>query len=184
VLLAGLDAASPTIRAAAVGCLARSDRLTAQVLATGLEDESPLVRRAAARLAPAVKGRGAKVATAEALGRALDDPDRLVVICALNAIGERQDQSMVERVIEVGTTQTDALIVEEAVACVAELGDDRGIPLILRATEGKPALRRRSVAALGAFEGPEIETALDRLAEDRDWQVRQAVAMLRRGEIA
>ena len=37
----------------------------------------------------------------------------------------------------------------------------------------KPAVRRRAVVALAAFEGPEVDAALERAKEDRDWQVRQ-----------
>jgi len=35
------------------------------------------------------------------------------------------------------------------------------------------------VVALAAFDGPEVDEALDRAAEDRDWQVRQAAEDLR-----
>ena len=80
----------------------------------------------------------------------------------------------------VAETTTDPLVLEEAVATLGALGDPAGLPVVLAATEGRPALRRRTVAALGGFDGEAVEAALDRLAQDRDWQVRQAVAMLRR----
>jgi hypothetical protein len=37
--------------------------------------------------------------------------------------------------------------------------------------------------ALSNFEGPDIEAALERASEDRDWQVRAAVDQLGRGEV-
>jgi len=36
------------------------------------------------------------------------------------------------------------------------------------------AIRRRAVLALAAFEGPEVEAAIERALTDTDWQVRQA----------
>ena len=44
-------------------------------------------------------------------------------------------------------------------------------------------MRRRAIVALANFEGPDIEAALARAAEDRDWQVRAAVDQLGRDEI-
>jgi len=35
-------------------------------------------------------------------------------------------------------------------------------------------VRRRAVLALAPFEGPEVDAALTRALDDRDWQVRQA----------
>jgi hypothetical protein len=34
-------------------------------------------------------------------------------------------------------------------------------------------VRRRAVIALLAFEGPDVEAAIARARDDRDWQVRQ-----------
>jgi HEAT repeat protein len=44
---------------------------------------------------------------------------------------------------------------------------------VLGALGDKPAIRRRAVVALAAFEGDEVEAALERAAMDNDWQVRQ-----------
>ena len=49
-----------------------------------------------------------------------------------------------------------------------------GLPAILAATHDKATVRRRAVIALAPFEGPEVDEALERAREDRDWQVRQA----------
>ena len=45
---------------------------------------------------------------------------------------------------------------------------------ILAATADKATVRRRAVIALAPFEGPEVDAALERARDDRDWQVRQA----------
>ncbi|MEA2716984.1 MAG: hypothetical protein QOI99_1301, partial [Actinomycetota bacterium] len=42
------------------------------------------------------------------------------------------------------------------------------------ATSDRPAVRRRAVIALTPFDGPEVDAAMARALEDRDWQVRQA----------
>ncbi len=58
-------------------------------------------------------------------------------------------------------------------AALGAIGDPAGLAAVVAALEDKPAVRRRGAAALAAFEGPEVETALRRCLEDRDWQVRQ-----------
>ncbi len=35
-------------------------------------------------------------------------------------------------------------------------------------------MRRRAVLALVSYDGPEVDEALNRALDDRDWQVRQA----------
>ena len=45
---------------------------------------------------------------------------------------------------------------------------------MLAACDDKPAVRRRAVLALAAFDGPEVEARLHAALTDRDWQVRQA----------
>jgi HEAT repeat protein len=51
---------------------------------------------------------------------------------------------------------------------------------VLQACDDKPAIRRRAVLALAAFEGEQVEGRLRRALEDRDWQVRQAAEDLLR----
>jgi HEAT repeat protein len=68
----------------------------------------------------------------------------------------------------------DALAREAAVAALGALGDTDGLPAILAACDDKVAVRRRAVLALAPFDGPEVDAALARALEDRDWQVRQA----------
>ena len=53
-------------------------------------------------------------------------------------------------------------------------GDPAGLSAVLAACRDKPAIRRRAVLALAAFEGPEVDAALQAALEDKDWQTRQA----------
>ncbi len=101
--------------------------------------------------------------------------DSTVVETAAWALGERgpgQSEAVVHQLIGL-TTHSDALVREAAVAALGSIGDPAGLPAVLAATTDKPAVRRRAVVALAAFEGPEVDAALRRATEDRDWQVRQ-----------
>ena len=184
MLRSAMDDPSDAVRSAALGGLARRRALGADALITGLRDESPRVRQRAAQLAALAFDEDQRSpAVSDALRANLHDAVPLCVITALEAIGTIGDTDSIDAVLEVAREASDPLVHEEAIATLAALGDRRGLPLVLAATEGRPPLRRRSVAALGAFDGPEVEEALDRLSSDRDWQVRQAVAMLRREEL-
>ena len=68
----------------------------------------------------------------------------------------------------------DALCREAAVAALGALGHERGRAAVLGGLRDRPAVRRRAVLALAAFEGADVEAALELALEDRDWQVRQA----------
>ena len=69
-------------------------------------------------------------------------------------------------------------------AALGAIGDVRGLPAILAATSDKPAVRRRAVIALAPFDGPEVDAALARARDDRDWQVRQAAEDLGAEDLA
>jgi hypothetical protein len=56
-----------------------------------------------------------------------------------------------------------------------------GLAAVLHACADVATVRRRAVLALAAFEGPEADAALHRLAADRDRQVRQAAEDLLHG---
>nr|MBA3654191.1 HEAT repeat domain-containing protein [Actinomycetota bacterium] len=71
---------------------------------------------------------------------------------------------------------------EAAVAALGAIGDPAGLSAILAATTDKPAVRRRAVLALAPFAGPDVDAALERALEDRDWQVRQAAEDLLRDD--
>ncbi len=162
------------VRTTALGALWRQGRLSSAVVIAALGDPAPVVRVRAAQLSVGV---GDEVVP-DLISR-LDDTSH-VAVAAIIALADREAVDAVEALLTVAERSEDPLVHEEAVAALGALGDPAGLPVVLAATFGKPALRRRSVAALGGFEGDEVEEALDRLAEDRDWQVRQAVALLRR----
>lgn len=164
-LLADPDA---KVRATALGALARMDRLTEADLHAGLDDRDPIVRLRAAELA---------VPTSIDLRAVLADPDPYVVEAACFALGERGedvDEASVAALAQVTEAHADPLCREAAVAALGAIGAPAGLPAILTATGDKPAVRRRAVLALAAFEGPEVDAALQRALTDRDWQVRQA----------
>ena len=168
------------VRATALGALARAGDLTTADLERAAQDVDPVVRRRVAEAAAAVDPPGAW----EPVLALLDDTDDSVVEAAawacgeLTGLGERARSSAVDRLVRLTTDHEDALVREAAVAALGSIGDARGLHAILVATRDKPAVRRRAVLALAPFDGPEVDAALARAQEDRDWQVRQAAADL------
>lgn len=178
--LAQLATADPdaSVRAAALGALVRAAprSVAAPAWKVAAGDRDAAVRRRAAETAPAL-GRAAPVG---ALLRLLDDGNPWVADAAAFALGERPHASgrVVAALAAVAREHTDALVRESAVAALGALGDPRGLPAVLDACRDKPAIRRRAVVALAAFEGPEVEAALAAARSDRDWQVRDAAEIL------
>lgn len=162
-----LDDPAPSVRAAALGALARMGALRDDDLARGAGDPDAAVRRRACTLAARRRGGPDMVGL-------LDDPDPSVVEAAAWALGERGARHAVGALARVATGHPDALCREAAVAALGAIGDPAGLPAILAACSDKPAIRRRAVLALAPFEGPEVDAALRRALSDRDWQVRQA----------
>jgi HEAT repeat protein len=161
----------PAVRATAIGALGRMGALTAADIATALADGEPLVRRRACEEA------GNHPTISVDLRTAVEDDDASVVEAACWALGERGAAAgppAVDALAGVATAHDDPLCREAAVAALGAIGDDAGLPAILAATGDKPAVRRRAVLALAPFEGPDVDAALQRALEDRDWQVRQA----------
>lgn len=154
------------VRATALAALARMCALGPEDLAVALSDPDGLLRRRACELAASVPEPD--------LVPLLDDREPAVVEMAAWALGEREDPVAVDALSRVATGHADALCREAAVAALGAIGDERGLPAILAATADKPAVRRRAVIALAPFEGPDVDAALQRSLEDRDWQVRQA----------
>jgi HEAT repeat protein len=169
----------PAVRATALGALARLGDLT-------LAD----VRAAAVDPAPAVRGRGAELGVSvgsDAAGTLVDllrDPDATVVEAAafgLGELGSAAGDDAVEALAEVAADHPDPLCREAAVAAIGAIGPTgfvegaaAGVRAVLAAMADKPAVRRRAVLALAAFDEPEVEAALAAARADRDWQVRQA----------
>lgn len=164
----GLTDPDASVRASALGALVRAGAVHRDDIITALTDTDPEVRR-----------RGCLAAARDpqiSLWDTLADPDPLVLEVAVWACGEHEQVSddVLERLIALATDHDDALVREAAVASLGAIGDPRGLTAILAGCADRAAVRRRAVLALAPFEGPEVEAALARALEDRDFQVRQA----------
>jgi HEAT repeat protein len=170
----------PRVRAVALAALTRAARRADALGAWGesVTDPAAPVRRRAAELAPGLR------APSGPLVLLLHDPDPLVAEAAAFALGERGARAgsrAVAALSAAATDHRDALVREASVAALGAIGDERGKPAVLHACTDKPAIRRRAVLALAAFEGDDVEGAIRRALGDRDWQVRQAAEDLTAG---
>ncbi len=120
--------------------------------------------------------------TLEVLRTMLNDDDPLVVDAALFALGEHEDAASVEQIIDIARNHDDARVRESAIAVLGVLGDVRAKPTVILALEDKAPVRRRAIVALANFEGPDVDEALVRASDDRDWQVRAAVDQLNKDD--
>ena len=171
-----LGDADPSVRAIALASLERCGALTAADLRTGLADDSPTVRTRAAELAATHPD----VSILETLA----DRQPLVLEMAAWAAGERPTDAevgaVVAALIALAGEHRDPLVREAAVAAIGSLEAQAGRKAVLAALSDKPNIRRRAVLALVAFEGPDIDEALQQATHDRDWQVRDAAEELLR----
>lgn len=164
----GLTDPAPSVRVTALGALDRLHALDEHDLAAVLADDDPSVRRRGCELAA--------THTVVDLAPMLDDPDPTVVEMAAWSLGEQGDRASVRTLASLASTGSghrDPLCREAAVAALGAIGDPSGKQAVLAALADKPAIRRRATAALAAFDGADVEAALRRCLEDRDWQVRQ-----------
>jgi HEAT repeat protein len=171
---AGLDDADAEVQAAALGALARLGALTVADIAHALGQGAVPVRRRATDAALTVRGKGSRSALPAILIDALSDPDSLVVVGAAWFLAERRVVSAVAALAETAGAHEDVRCREACVAALGAIGDQRGLPAVIAGLEDKPTVRRRATVALAGFDDPRVEPALQRSAEDRDWQVRQA----------
>lgn len=168
---AGLRDDDPLVRGAALGALERMGALADATLADALDDPNAAVRRRAAEIAaahPAVD-----------LNGALGDDDPRVVEAAAWGCGERETPGspLVPLLITIAQGHADDLVRESAVAALGAIGDERAVDTVVAAVDDKLAVRRRAVLALAPFIGddhPDVDDALRRALDDRNWQVRQA----------
>jgi HEAT repeat protein len=168
----GLDDRDAAVRIAAARALARLGDLTDDDLVQTLADDDPAVRIAGLEIAAS--------RPSPPIESLLRDPHPMVVESAAWALGERPDPApaALDALVDIARHHDDPLAREAAVAALGAIGDDRGLPAVLDATTDKPAIRRRAVIALVAFEGPEVDAAWARARSDRDRQVRDAVEEL------
>lgn len=171
---AHLNDPDETVRDVALGALQRCAALTDDVLDAAATDPAPIVRRRCAELAVSRPG--------WPLTTLLDDHDPSVVEIAAWACGEQETvtDDVLDRLIEHTIRHDDPLVRESCAAALGAIGDARGLPAILQALDDKPQVRRRAVLALAPFDTPEVDAAIERALEDRDWQVRQGAEDLRR----
>jgi HEAT repeat protein len=168
------------VRAAALAALVRrAPKARARVAwhhATCDDDGS--VRLRALELAPLLSTPSTRATLTARVLLLLDDHAPLVAEAAAFALGELgaagASDDVVDALARATTGHADALVREAAVAALGSIGDERALPAVLSATRDRPAIRRRAVLALAAFEGPEVEAAIERALTDPDWQVRQA----------
>jgi HEAT repeat protein len=163
VALAALVHAAPHRRAA------RAWRIAAN-------DTDSNVRRRAAELAPVL---GATL-SARSLLALLGDHEPLVAEAAAFALGEHPNATprVISMLGRAATAHDDALVREAAVAALGAIGDPSALPMVLAACDDKPAVRRRAVLALAAFDGEQVEARLRQALDDRDWQTRAAAEQL------
>lgn len=172
--VAATDDADPRVRAVAVAALVRTAprRTSAPVWRRVAIDPEPVVRRRAAEVAP---GLGRSASCAVLLGL-LADEDAWVAEAAAYAIGEHPaaTRRALDAIADAAVGHKDPLVREAAVAALGAQGDPASLPAVLAACDDRPAIRRRAVIALAAFEGPDVERRLQAALADPDWQVRQA----------
>ncbi|MGH1503978.1 MAG: HEAT repeat domain-containing protein [Acidimicrobiales bacterium] len=115
----------------------------------------------------------------DALVVRLGDTDDTVAEVAAFALGETGTPDsppppahVVDALETMATSHEVHLCREAAVAALGALGVGRAT--ILAALGDRATVRRRAVIALAPFEGPDVDAALERALDDRDWQVRQA----------
>jgi HEAT repeat protein len=180
VLRNGFSSAQPRQRILALRGLVRQSLVTEAEWTQALRDSDDDVRREALhQLAYA------QVSSQEVLDCAvglLTDEHPLVVEACCFVCGEYEIVSTVETLCDIASNHDDARCREIAIAALGSIGDERGLPTILASLNDKPPVRRRAIVALSNFEGPDVDAALERAADDRDWQVRAAVGQLGREE--
>jgi HEAT repeat protein len=173
---AALGDPDPRVRSAALGALVRAgDDRVLVAWQTCADDASAAVRRRAAELSPSTNTNRTVV---DRLIDMLGDADVTVVEAAAWALGElgtrAVDAGAVDALATLVLGHRDALAREAAVAALGALGDVTGLEAVLAACDDSVTVRRRAVLALAPFDGPDVDVAIARALDDKDWQVRQA----------
>jgi HEAT repeat protein len=167
----------PELRARSISAADRLGRRSVSDRVAALSDEAPIVRRVACELEARTPRPSIRVS--RALVERLSDDDALVVVVACDALGELRLSSAVSALASVAADHDDPRCREAAIAAIGAVGDPSGLDAVLRGLDDKPAVRRRSVVALAAFDGPQVEAGIEVALADHDWQVRSAAEALR-----
>jgi HEAT repeat protein len=169
-----LDSPDPTIRRLAVAAAVADPCLHPQLVAMLRNDPEPLVRRECAEVLGLID-----LEDHAALVSALADTNAQVREAAVTALGELESASAAPRLLALAHQDPDNLVREAAVAALGAIGDVAALPTLLELIRnGPPQVRRRCVAALTVFDGPEVEAALRSAASDRNPMVREAAEMV------
>ncbi len=157
----------PKVREAALSSLEKLGKLSEKTLSKFISDPSPEVRK---RVVELLAKRPDKIPF-----NVFNDKDPLVIETACWAAGEKENptEKLINKLCAIANGHTDQLCREAAVAALGATGSPLGLETILEALKDKPAIRRRAVIALAAFDDPKVEEALKKSLDDRDWQVRQ-----------
>ena len=181
---AGMADSEPSVRATAIGALARLGDLTAADIERAAADPASEVRRRSAELAAPFGPPVAPVLT-ELLGDRKADVVEAACF-GLGELGGGAGETEIDALAAVSRDHTDPLCREAAVAAIGaivaaglaatpdQVPSTAGRTAVLAAMADKPAVRRRAVLALTPFDGPDVDAALEAALSDRDWQVRQA----------
>ena len=163
-----LEHPDPDVRATALRVLDNEGKLEKGIVERSLSDSAFKVRSALAYLLSTNRDIPAM--------KFLLDEDAEIVEIACWGIGERGDTSaeVLDVLQSITESHSDSLCRESAVAALGALGNRNALGSILKAVEDIATVRRRAVLALAPFDGPEVELAITKALEDRDWQVRQA----------
>ena len=163
----GLIHSEGLIRASALRALHRMNQLTSKDLIACINDIDVDVRRTVVELS-------VRFLDVE-IHHLVNDTDLFVAEMTAWALGERTaiTDVEIEMLIRQTTEHAEPVVREACAAALGSLGDERGLQAILSACTDKPAVSRRAILALAAFEGDEVDAALSAALEDKDWQVRQ-----------
>lgn len=200
----GLLSADPATREAALRAVSRLGHLTSSDLLSGLRDPDQSVVRGAIEIAAHGEAEVASDPTTDqesdqdradqlggeqaSLGAVdhvllthLQGTDPVLAEVAAWSLGERWQEredegvdDVVRALVHATQTHAEPLVREAAVSALGAVGQPSALPAVLSALQDKATIRRRAVIALAAFEGPEVDEALNHARSDRDWQVRQS----------
>lgn len=159
------------VRASALRALHRMNALKSDDIERAITDSSREVRRTAVELSASFD---------VVIHHMLGDDDVFVAEMTAWILGERQQPTDddIAALISSAQSHPEPVVREASAAALGSIGDERGLPAILKACTDKPAVRRRAVLALAPFSGPDVDAALTAALTDKDWQVRQNAEIL------